>query len=85
MAEEKKEQHPNQISLEGCVFRKIDNKAKVCKERSIGTDMIISFDYMESILSPFVSGALLLSDSKDFINEMYFFGFKTLGLELEQK
>ena len=68
MAEEKKEQHPNQISLEGCVFRKIDNKAKVCKERSIGTDMIISFDYMESILSPFVSGALLLSDSKDFIN-----------------
>ena len=68
MAEDKKEQHPNQISLEGCVFRKIDNKAKVCKERSIGTDMIISFDYMESILSPFVSGALLLSDSKDFIN-----------------
>ena len=63
-----KEQHPTQISLESCIIRKIDNTAKVSKERSIGTDMIISFDFMESILSPFVSGALLISDSKDFIN-----------------
>ena len=30
--------------------------------------MIISFDFMESITSPFVSGQLLLSDSADFIN-----------------
>ena len=63
-----KEQHPTQISLESCIIRKIDNTATVSKERSIGTDMIISFDFMESILSPFVSGALLISDSKDFIN-----------------
>lgn len=62
------EQHPSQISLNSCIIRKLDNKAKMCKEKSISTDMIISFDFMESILSPFVSGNMVISDSKNFIN-----------------
>ena len=63
-------QHQNSITLEGCIIRKFDNKAKVCKEREITPDMVASFDFMESITSPFTSGQLLLSDSKDFMNEL---------------
>ena len=63
-------QNPNSITLESCVIRKFDNKAKVCKERQISPDMIISFDFMESITSPFTSGQLLISDSNDFINNL---------------
>ena len=62
------DQHPNQIALVQCIIRKLDSKGKVIKERIIETDMIISFDFMESITSPFVSGTLLISDSKDFLN-----------------
>ena len=78
-----KEQHPTQISLESCIIRKIDNTATVSKERSIGTDMIISFDFMESILSPFVSGALLISDSKDFINTFPLEGGEEVELSIK--
>ena len=63
-------QHPNSVTLESCIIRKFDNKAKVCKEREITPDMVASFDFMESITSPFTSGQLLLSDSKDFMNEL---------------
>ena len=54
------DQHPNQIALVQCIIRKLDSKGKVIKERIIETDMIISFDFMESITSPFVSGTLLI-------------------------
>ena len=62
------DQHPNQIALLGCIIRKLGPDGKVKKEKLISTDMIISFDFMESITSPFVSGSLLISDSKDFLN-----------------
>ena len=65
---EKVHQHPNSVTVEKCIIRKFDNSAQVCYEEPIGNDMIISFDFMESITSPFVSGQLLLSDSADFIN-----------------
>ena len=62
------EQYPSQIALESCIISKLDNEGNVIKKRSLSTDMIISFDFMESILSPFISGNLLISDSKDFLN-----------------
>ena len=62
------DQHPNQIALVGCIIRKLGPDGNVKKEKLISTDMIISFDFMESITSPFVSGSLLISDSKDFLN-----------------
>ena len=62
------DQHPNQIGLVQCIIRKLDSKGKVIKEKSIKTDMIASFDFMEKLESPFVSGSLLISDSKDFLN-----------------
>ena len=62
------EQYPSQIALESCIISKLDNEGNVIKKRSLTTDMIISFDFMESILSPFISGNLLISDSKDFLN-----------------
>ena len=65
---EKVHQHPNSVTVEKCIIRKFDNSAQVCYEEPITNDMIISFDFMESITSPFVSGQLLLSDSADFIN-----------------
>ena len=61
-------QNPNSITLESCIIKKFDDKAKVVKERPISPDMIASFDFMESITSPFTSGQLLISDSSDFIN-----------------
>ena len=60
------EQHPNQITLLKFVISKSDGSNPV----KLDTDMIISFDFMESITSPFTSGQLLLSDSKDFMNEL---------------
>ena len=42
-------QHPNQISLERCIVRKLGKNKTVTKEVAINTDMIISFDWMESI------------------------------------
>jgi len=62
------EQHPNQILLSKCIIRKLNDEGGVLKEKLLSTDMIISFDFMESITSPFVSGSLLISDSKDFLN-----------------
>ena len=35
-----KKQHPNSVTVESCIIRKLDNKAKVCKERPITSDMI---------------------------------------------
>ena len=61
-------QNPNSVTLESCIIKKFDDKAKVVKERPISPDMIASFDFMESITSPFTSGQLLISDSSDFIN-----------------
>ena len=62
------DQHPNQILLSKCIIRKLNDEGGVIKEKLLSTDMIISFDFMESITSPFVSGSLLISDSKDFLN-----------------
>ena len=62
------DQHPNQILLSKCIIRKLNAEGGVVKEKLLSTDMIISFDFMESITSPFVSGSLLISDSKDFLN-----------------
>ena len=65
---EKTHQHPNSVTVAKCIIRKFDNTAQVCYEEPIGNDMILSFDFMENLMSPFVSGQLLLSDSADFIN-----------------
>ena len=63
------EQHPNQIVVESCTIRKFDSKGTFCYEDNITPDMIISYDFMESIESPTVSGQLLVSDSNNFIND----------------
>ena len=63
------EQHPNQIVIESCTIRKFDSKGKFCYDDSITPDMIISYDFMESIESPTLSGQLLISDSNNFIND----------------
>ena len=63
------EQHPNQIVIESCTIRKFDSKGKYCYDDNITPDMIISFDFMESIESPTISGQLLISDSNNFIND----------------
>ena len=59
------EQHPNQITLLKFVMSKSDGSNPV----KLDTDMIISFDFMESIVSPMLSGQVVVSDSKDFINQ----------------
>ena len=61
-------QHPNQISLERCIVRKLGKNKTVTKEVAINTDMIISFDWMESICSPACTASIMISDSKDFLN-----------------
>ena len=63
------EQHPNQIVVESCTIRKFDSKGTFCYEDNITPDMIISYDFMESIESPTISGQLLVSDSNNFIND----------------
>ena len=63
------EQHPNQIVIESCTIRKFDSKGKFSYDDSITPDMIISYDFMESIESPTLSGQLLISDSNNFIND----------------
>ena len=61
-------QHPNQISLERCIVRKLGKNKTVNKEVAINTDMIISFYRMESICSPACTASIMISDSKDFLN-----------------
>jgi hypothetical protein len=63
------EQHPNQIVIQSCTIRKFDSKGKQSYDDVITPDMIISFDFMESIESPTLSGQLLVSDSNNFIND----------------
>ena len=78
------EQYPSQIALESCIISKLDNEGNVIKKRSLTTDMIISFDFMESILSPFISGNLLISDSKDFLNTFPIEGGEDIAVGIKQ-
>ena len=77
------DQHPNQIGLQECIISKLDGKGGVIKKRTIKTDMIISFDFMESITSPFVSGSLLISDSKDFLNTFPIEGGEEVAISMQ--
>jgi hypothetical protein len=77
------DQHPNQIGLQECIISKLDGKGGVIKKRIIKTDMIISFDFMESITSPFVSGSLLISDSKDFLNTFPIEGGEEVAISMQ--
>ena len=77
------DQHPNQILLSKCIIRKLNDEGGVIKEKLLSTDMIISFDFMESITSPFVSGSLLISDSKDFLNTFPIQGGEDVSVSME--
>lgn len=77
------DQHPNQILLSKCIIRKLNSEGGVVKEKLLSTDMIISFDFMESITSPFVSGSLLISDSKDFLNTFPIEGGEDVSVSME--
>ena len=77
------DQHPNQILLSKCIIRKLNAEGGVIKEKLLSTDMIISFDFMESITSPFVSGSLLISDSKDFLNTFPIQGGEDVSVSME--
>lgn len=53
------------------------------KFESLGTDKVISIDYMESILSPFTSAQILISDSVNFINTLPIEGGEYIRFKLE--
>ena len=73
------EQHPNQITLLKFVMSKSDGSNPV----KLDTDMIISFDFMESIVSPMLSGQVVISDSKDFINEFPIEGGEIIEIDVK--
>ena len=54
------------------------------KFESLGTDKVISIDYMESILSPFTSAQILISDSVNFINTLPIEGGEYIRFKLEK-
>ena len=73
------EQHPNQITLLKFVMSKSDGSNPV----KLDTDMIISFDFMESIVSPMLSGQVVVSDSKDFINQFPIEGGEIVEVDIK--
>ena len=72
------EQHSSQASLIRCVISRAGKESK-----ALGSDMIASFDAHESIESPFMAGSLVISDSKDFINEYPIQGSENISIELK--
>ena len=73
------EQSSADIRLIKCVLSTPDGVTK----RLLDTDMIADFTLYESLLSPFLAGTLLLSDSKNLINEFPIQGGEGISIELK--
>ena len=51
--------------------------------KPLGKDMVVSFESTESVGSPFCTGSLTVSDSKNFINEYPIEGGENISIEIQ--
>ena len=51
--------------------------------KPLGKDMVIAFESTESVGSPFMTGSLTVSDSKNFINEYPIEGGENISIEIQ--
>ena len=72
------EQNASQATLVRCVISRAGAQAQ-----ALGGDMVGGFDVHESLESPFMAGSLLISDSKDFINEYPIQGGESISVEIK--
>ena len=72
-----KEQHPSQIKCLECNITKGD------KTEPIDSSMLIGSSFKEGIYFPLVAGTLVISDSKNFINEFPIEGGETINMKIK--
>ena len=72
------EQNSSQATLVKCVISRAG-----ADPRALGQDMVANFEAHESLESPFMAGSLLLSDSKNFINEYPIQGGENISVEVK--
>ena len=72
------EQHSSEARLIRCVMSREGKKSV-----GFGSDMVAGFSISESLESPFMGGALTVSDSKNLINEYPIQGGETIDIELK--
>jgi len=73
------EQHASQITLDKCILSKADGT----KKEPLTSDMIVSYTFYESILSPFVSAEIILSDSKNVLTKFPIQGGENLEFSIK--
>ena len=76
------EQNANSIKLSECFIEKWDDIGLV-KAYNIGLDKVITIDYMESIVSPFVTAQFMISDSVNLINTFPIEGGEYIRFKME--
>ena len=73
------EQHSSEARIIRCILSKGDGSQPV----NLGQDMIAGFTVHESLLSPFMGGAIVLSDSKGLVNTYPIQGGENLEIEVK--
>ncbi len=73
------EQNSKQITLQSCTVTSADGS----KTEALGGDKIILFTVWESLLSPFMTASLVVSDSANFINRFPLQGGEIVKLEIK--
>ena len=73
------EQYSSQIKIDKCILSKADGS----KKEPLTSDMIISYTAQESILSPFMTASIILSDSKNVLNNFPIQGGENLEFSVK--
>ena len=73
------EQYSSQIKIDKCILSKADGS----KKEPLTSDMIISYTAQESILSPFMTANIILSDSKNVLNNFPIQGGENLEFSVK--
>jgi len=73
------EQYSSQIKIDKCILSKADGS----KKEPLTNDMIISYTAQESILSPFMTASIILSDSKNVLNNFPIQGGENLEFSVK--